>query len=33
VIFTECSRAAGCHHAPPKRTGSTPRMEAKGDLR
>src|SRR6476469_329528 len=25
VIFTECSRAAGRHHAPPRRTGSTPR--------
>src|SRR5205085_6939283 len=30
VIFTECSRAAGRHHAPPRRTGSTPRIEAKG---
>src|SRR5437764_7744259 len=32
VIFTECSRAAGRHHAPRRRAGSTPRIEAKGDL-
>src|SRR5690349_24887526 len=29
VIFTECSRAPGRHHAPPPRAGSTPRIEAK----
>src|ERR1051326_8317005 len=29
VIFTECSRAAGGHHAPPPRAGSTPRIEAR----
>src|SRR6478736_2058948 len=29
VIFTECSRAAGDHHAPPGRARSTPRIEAR----